>query len=129
MLVIGVAEPENGVAVDAQMEERMRRNENDENIGRRLRQAGCILEIGGLWGVNGLRQRILVRELSERPDSCRAVADRPKLYQQYSQIPFYQLYRHERTQNSLSSLFFAGFPSFVLCQVFKRYAPVPSNIW
>ncbi len=59
MLVIGVAEPDSG-ATDLQAERRLKRQRNEEIIGERLLTAGRFLEIGGVWGVNGLRQRILV---------------------------------------------------------------------
>jgi hypothetical protein len=59
MQVIGVAEPETG-AVDLQAELRLRQHENEDRIGRRLLTIGRAFEMGGVWGVNGLRQRILV---------------------------------------------------------------------
>ncbi len=60
MLVIGVAEPENGGALDAQIEARLIQHENEDRIGRRLRNVGRVLQLGGIWGLYGLRQRILV---------------------------------------------------------------------
>ena len=64
MLVIGVAEPEN--TVDEVKEEALRRRRHDtrdDQVGRVLLNVGRALEIGGVWGVNGLRQRILVSQI------------------------------------------------------------------
>lgn len=59
MMVIGVAEPENGT-VDAEAEAARRHRQYEDRIGRRLLLAGGVLETAGIWGVNGMRQRILV---------------------------------------------------------------------
>jgi hypothetical protein len=59
MMVIGVAEPENGVA-DAQIEAARRHHQYEDSIGRRLLLTGGVLETAAIWGVNGMRQRILV---------------------------------------------------------------------
>ena len=60
MMVIGVAEPENSAA-DAQLEAARRPHRYEDRIGRRLLLAGGVLESAAIWGVNGMRQRILVR--------------------------------------------------------------------
>lgn len=59
MMVIGVAEPENGIA-EAQAEAALKHREYEDRIGRRLLLAGGVLETAAIWGVNGMRQRILV---------------------------------------------------------------------
>jgi len=59
MMVIGVAEPDNGIA-EAQAEAARKHYEFEERVGRRLLLAGGMLETAAIWGVNGLRQRILV---------------------------------------------------------------------
>lgn len=61
MLVIGVAEPENPApAPEAQSE--MRRDQYEDNIGLTLASlASRCIENAGVFGVNGLRERILVR--------------------------------------------------------------------
>ncbi len=59
MQVIGVAEPENS-ASDIQAENRNRQQAGEDLIGRRLLSFGRAMEVGGVWGVNGLRQRVLV---------------------------------------------------------------------
>ncbi|KAJ9148432.1 hypothetical protein NKR23_g5130 [Pleurostoma richardsiae] len=102
MLVIGVAEPEN--SVDELRAEAFRRREHDirdERIGRALLNVGRALEIGGVWGVNGLRQRIL-------------------LYRQYAQIPFHDLFQDYRKQNTVSSAFLAGLPAFAVSHALKQ---------
>lgn len=59
MMVIGVAEPENGI--DVQAEAARKHHQYEERIGRRLLLAGGIVETTAIWGINGMRQRILVR--------------------------------------------------------------------
>lgn len=61
MLVIGVAEPENTTDdIKAEALRHRKHNQRDDDVGRVLLNVGRALEIGGVWGVNGLRQRILV---------------------------------------------------------------------
>lgn len=60
MMVIGVAEPENGIA-EAQLEAAHKHHQYEDRIGRRLLLTGAVLETAAIWGVNGMRQRILVR--------------------------------------------------------------------
>jgi hypothetical protein len=59
MLVIGVAEPENN-NMDAQAELIRKHNQHDDLIGGWALRSARILETAGIWGVNGMRQRILV---------------------------------------------------------------------
>lgn len=59
MLVIGVAEPENGIP-DVQVDAARKRTEYEDEIGMKLFWASDVLETAGVWGVNGMRQRILV---------------------------------------------------------------------
>ena len=72
MLVIGVAEPENGIP-DAQTQSLHQLERHEEDLGTALLQAGRLLVQNALWGVNGTRQRILVRPLpvsSWRTSAC-----------------------------------------------------------
>ncbi len=62
MMVIGVAEPENGIA-EAQAEAAQKHHQYEDRIGRRLLLTGGVLETAAIWGVNGMRQRILVSGL------------------------------------------------------------------
>lgn len=59
MQVIGVAEPDNSV-LDPETELRLRQDEQEDIIGRRLMYGGRLIAVAGVWGVNGFRQRILV---------------------------------------------------------------------
>lgn len=59
MMVIGVAEPENGL-IEAQAESARRHHLFEDRIGRRLLFAGGMFETSAIWGINGMRQRILV---------------------------------------------------------------------
>lgn len=75
MLVIGVAEPENpniGQEVDSQ-----RRHEaHEESIGLKLAcSAKFCVEAVGIFGVNGLRERILVRNEAKLQNAITTVVD------------------------------------------------------
>ncbi|QUC22455.1 uncharacterized protein UV8b_06696 [Ustilaginoidea virens] len=88
MLVIGVAEPENpfaGPEADSQ-----RRHESyEESTGLRLGDsARQSVEAVGIFGIHGLRQRILI-------------------YKRYSQIPFWGLFKQSQSNVSV----WAGAPS------------------
>jgi hypothetical protein len=65
MMVIGVAEPENGF-VEAQAEAARRHRQYEDRVGRRLLLAGGVFETAAIWGVNGMRQRILVSTRNSR---------------------------------------------------------------
>ncbi|KXX73219.1 hypothetical protein MMYC01_205132 [Madurella mycetomatis] len=106
MMVIGVAEPENGT-VDAEAEAARRHHQYEDRIGRRLLLAGGVLETAGIWGVNGMRQRIL-------------------LYKGYSQVTFNGMFRLVWNQQSLASYFLAGLPSFLASTVLEQLA-VPGS--
>lgn len=69
MLVIGVAEPDNGLA-EAQTESAARHHQHEERIGMACSHVGRVLEVIALWGVNGTRQRILVRNHNRLFDEC-----------------------------------------------------------
>lgn len=59
MLVIGVAEPENGIT-ESQAEAARKHQQYEEDIGHTLLKVGRVVEAAGAWGVNGVRHRILV---------------------------------------------------------------------
>lgn len=94
MTVIGVAEPDNGV-VEAQAEAAIRHHVRDDAVGRRLIFAAGILETSCIWGINGIRQRIL-------------------LYKEYSNVSFYNMFTLARREQSTSAFFFGGLPSFAV---------------
>lgn len=60
MLVIGVAETDNGGISDSQVETGLKHIRYEERIGSTLLSVGRMLEQGNVWGVIGLRQRVLV---------------------------------------------------------------------
>ncbi|KAK3684970.1 hypothetical protein B0T22DRAFT_464624 [Podospora appendiculata] len=109
MLVIGVAEPENNAAeAQRQVEVTRQYNLDQDLIGRRLLFLGGVLETVGIWGVNGMRQRIL-------------------LYKQYARVPFHELYELQRSQQSWSSYFGSGLASFIAsCALGQVSFVVPS---
>ncbi|KAG6101965.1 hypothetical protein E4U31_003504 [Claviceps sp. LM219 group G6] len=92
MLVIGVAEPDNHHAL-SESESQRRHQAYEEFIGIRLGfSAKTCVESVGIFGINGLRQRILI-------------------YKRYSQIPFWELFRQARADFSFSRDVFAGAPA------------------
>ncbi|KAG5964969.1 hypothetical protein E4U58_002990 [Claviceps cyperi] len=92
MLVIGVAEPDNPHAL-SESESQRRHEAHEESIGLRLGfSAKTCVEAVGIFGINGLRQRILI-------------------YKRYSQIPFWDLFRQARADFSISRDLFAGAPA------------------
>ncbi|KAL2760659.1 hypothetical protein ACRALDRAFT_1066858 [Sodiomyces alcalophilus JCM 7366] len=99
MQVIGVAEPDTGPST-AEFDSVRRYVAFEENMGQRLLRLGRILEVGGLWGVNGLRSRILI-------------------YKRYADISFFDLFKQERRQGSTWNLLVAGLPMFLVGHVFK----------
>ncbi|KAK4157630.1 hypothetical protein C8A00DRAFT_29476 [Chaetomidium leptoderma] len=107
MMVIGVAEPENGIA-EAQIEAALKHRQYEDRIGRRLLLAGGVLETAAIWGVNGMRQRIL-------------------LYKPYSQTTFYGMFQLAWSQQSLASFLFGGLPSFLASTVLEQLAVVPGS--
>lgn len=96
MLVIGVVESENTIdELRAEHQRRQAHDEHDESIGNNLEWAARVCELGGVWGVGGMRQRIL-------------------LYRSYSHVPFSSLVHVERQTQSSTSLCLHGLPAFVL---------------
>ncbi|KAK1243744.1 hypothetical protein MKX08_001882 [Trichoderma sp. CBMAI-0020] len=93
MFIIGIAEPENpGPEVDSQR----RHGAYEEAIGLRLASSAkrCV-EAVGVFGINGLRDRILI-------------------YKRYSKIPFWELYQQARRDFSFSRDIFPGAPANLL---------------
>ncbi|KAH6611230.1 hypothetical protein Trco_001250 [Trichoderma cornu-damae] len=93
MFIIGIAEPENpGPEVDSQR----RHGAYEEAIGLKLASSAkrCV-EAVGVFGVNGLRDRILI-------------------YKRYSEIPFWELYQQARRGFSFSRDILPGAPANLL---------------
>ncbi|KAJ4417422.1 hypothetical protein N0V82_006189 [Gnomoniopsis sp. IMI 355080] len=96
MLVIGVVESENTFdELRAEHQRRHAHERHDEAVGRNLEWAARVCELGGVWGIGGMRQRIL-------------------LYQDYSHVPFSRLFQFERRRQSATSLWLHGLPAFVV---------------
>ncbi|KAK0739627.1 hypothetical protein B0T21DRAFT_284979 [Apiosordaria backusii] len=100
MMVIGVAEPENGPD-DAQAISSYRHDAYEDEWGRKLLNLGGILDTACVWGVNGMRQRIL-------------------LYKRYSQVPFKETFVLARQDQSLAAHLFSGLPAFGLNAAIDR---------
>ncbi|KAI1498224.1 hypothetical protein F5X99DRAFT_420771 [Biscogniauxia marginata] len=113
MLVIGVAEPENGSNA-AEAESARQHHEYESDTGRSLHLVGRALIIAGIWGVHGIRQRILV-------------------YKEHASLPFLKLLHTEYTTHSYMRLCFAGLPAFVTVQSLrwcsKSTKRARENIW
>ncbi|GJC93447.1 hypothetical protein ColKHC_02273 [Colletotrichum higginsianum] len=99
MQVIGVAEPDNTPS-SAEVDSVRRYFNYEDAVGTRLLRFGRALEIAGVWGINGMRLRIL-------------------LYKRYADISFFELLQHERKQRSLSGALLTGLPTFIGGHVFK----------
>ncbi|POS69741.1 hypothetical protein DHEL01_v211865 [Diaporthe helianthi] len=101
MLVIGVVEAENSIdEVRAERARRIAHLQHDARLARRFEWASRACELAGVWGIAGLRQRIL-------------------LYQEYSHVPFPQLPWHELQQRSLGKLLWDGLPAFVVANAME----------
>ncbi|KAI3325048.1 hypothetical protein HD806DRAFT_533644 [Xylariaceae sp. AK1471] len=93
MLVIGVAEPDNA-GVNSFVAEASRLHHEFENAtGKHFLRMGRLLVVAGIWGVHGVRQRILV-------------------YKETARFPFIEMMQRETRTHSASQLLFAGMPSF-----------------
>lgn len=101
MLVIGVVEAEN--SIDEVRAERARLNahlQHDTRLARRFEWASRACELAGVWGIAGLRQRIL-------------------LYREYAHVPVTRLVQHELQQRSLGKLLWDGLPAFVVANAME----------
>lgn len=99
MQVIGVAEPDNTPSA-AEVDSVRRYFNYEDAVGTRLLRFGRALEIGGVWGINGMRLRIL-------------------LYKRYADISFFELLQNEIGNRSLASALGTGLPTFLGGHVFK----------
>ncbi|KAG8407268.1 hypothetical protein J3458_020758 [Metarhizium acridum] len=101
MLVIGVAEPENPYS-GSEVESQRRHEAYEESMGLQLAiPARACIESMGVFGVHGLRQRILI-------------------YKRYSQIPFWELFQRARTDFSFTRDVLAGAPTALLNNYVER---------
>ncbi|KAI1366602.1 hypothetical protein F5Y08DRAFT_301092 [Xylaria arbuscula] len=93
MLVIGVAEQDPGASTNSAADTTRLHNEYENSTGRHFLRLGRILVVTGIWGVHGVRQRILV-------------------YRTTATIPFIDMMQRERRIHTTSQLLSAGMPSF-----------------
>ncbi|KAH8652347.1 hypothetical protein BX600DRAFT_472384 [Xylariales sp. PMI_506] len=100
MLVIGVAEPENSSAESLEIALAQKHRDGENALGRLLLSIGRVAGVFGIWGVHGVRQRIMV-------------------YQPYSHVEFMKLAHYERTQRSLADILLTGLPSFAGMQAIR----------
>ncbi|KAI2623462.1 hypothetical protein GGS21DRAFT_534214 [Xylaria nigripes] len=110
MLVIGVAEPESShTGVDS-----ARLHRDYENAtGRQFLRLGRMLVVAGVWGVHGVRQRIMV-------------------YKETARLPFLDMMLREGRTHALSQLLFAGMPSFFSAwslQWCSKSAVARNHVW
>ncbi|KAF9880974.1 hypothetical protein CkaCkLH20_01124 [Colletotrichum karsti] len=99
MQVIGVAESDNAPST-AEVDSVRRYFNYEDAVGTRLLRFGRALEIGGVWGINGMRLRIL-------------------LYKRYADISFFELLQKEIGQRSIASSLGTGLPTFLSGHAFK----------
>ncbi|KAI1813985.1 hypothetical protein GGS20DRAFT_444391 [Poronia punctata] len=93
MLVIGVAEPDNPAANNFVAEASRIHQEFENATGRNYLRLGRLLVLTGIWGVHGVRQRIMV-------------------YRDTAMLPFIDMMQREWRIHSPLKLLCAGMPSF-----------------
>lgn len=85
-------------------------DKNQETItGLRMMEAGRSVLVAGVWGVMGLRRRILVRSMSYFWDP----ANRLQLYRPYTAMGIVDSLKHERMTCSIPTMLFSGMPAVV----------------
>ncbi|KAI0444587.1 hypothetical protein F4803DRAFT_511218 [Xylaria telfairii] len=114
MLVIGVAEQDPGGPSNSILDSTRLHNEYENHTGRQFLRLGRVLVVVGIWGVHGVRQRILV-------------------YKNAARFPFLDLMQSEIRTHSASQLLFAGMPSFFSAWSLQWYSRtseiVRDNFW
>ncbi|KAI1138834.1 hypothetical protein F5Y05DRAFT_352152 [Hypoxylon sp. FL0543] len=100
MLVIGVAEPENGGISAADLELAKQYQEYESDTGKTLYQLGTSLGILSTWGVLNIRRRILV-------------------YKRQADASFFRLIQAEYRTHSLLQLCFSGYPCHLIMHVLR----------
>ncbi|KAI0420137.1 hypothetical protein F5X98DRAFT_36852 [Xylaria grammica] len=114
MLVIGVAEPDPGGSSSSSSDPARLHNEYENSTGRHFLRLGRVLVVAGIWGVHGVRQRILV-------------------YKETARFPFLEMMQRERKTHGVSQLLFSGMPSFFgawSLQWYSRTSEIArDNLW
>ncbi|KAI1466410.1 uncharacterized protein F4812DRAFT_78050 [Daldinia caldariorum] len=100
MLVIGVAEPENGGISLAEQEITRQYHEYESDTGKTLYQAGSTLGIICTWGVLNIRRRILV-------------------YKRHADVSFFRMIQAERRNHSVLQLCSAGYPCHLVMHALR----------
>ncbi|KAI0865986.1 hypothetical protein F4860DRAFT_458446 [Xylaria cubensis] len=103
MLVIGVAEQDPGGPSNSAGDSTRLHNEYENSTGRHFLRLGRVLVVVGIWGVHGVRQRILV-------------------YKKAARFPFLDLLHSEIRTHSAPQLLFAGMPSFLTAWSLQWYS-------
>ncbi len=109
MLVIGVAEQDPGASTSAAADTARLHNEYENSTGRYFLRLGRILVVAGIWGVHGVRQRILV---SPPSGMSQPILTKYQVYKETARLPFLDMMQRERRTHAASQLLFAGMPSF-----------------
>ncbi|KAG9255424.1 uncharacterized protein F5Z01DRAFT_653073 [Emericellopsis atlantica] len=109
MLVVGVAEPDNPHAA-SELEEKRQHYAYESHLGQRMIWAtNRCFEMVGVFGVAGLRQRLLV-------------------YSKFSQIPCYELWQSRWDLSPVRDMF-PGVPSSLLAHYIERRFLPPWTPW
>ncbi|KAI0452244.1 hypothetical protein F5B21DRAFT_484007 [Xylaria acuta] len=109
MLVIGVAEQDPGGPSSSVGDTTRLHNEYENSTGRHFLRLGRVLVVAGIWGVHGVRQRILV-------------------YKSAARFPFLDLMQREIRTHSASQLLFAGMPSFFSAWSLQWYSRTSETV-
>jgi len=122
MQVTGVVEDSQAAT---QKQHQLKIDKNQETFtGLRLLEFGRAVFIGGIWGVLGLRKRILVR----LPTHLQTTTDTMELYKPYSDIGVLQIMQHEASKYSIHRLLVAGLPAVLTYHVCDWVLPVAGTI-
>lgn len=111
MVVIGVAEPDLPKA-EPNIDSQRRHDAYEERMGRRIDSiARHCVELVGIFGITGLRQRILVRKTITVKFSlviyCSHIS---QIYRRYSEVPFADLFQNARRELSFRRDILPGGP-------------------
>ncbi|KAI1126064.1 hypothetical protein F5Y10DRAFT_245784 [Nemania abortiva] len=114
MLVIGVAEQDPSASSRLVANSTELYNDYENITGKRFLRLGRVLVITGIWGIHGVRQRILV-------------------YKEAARFPFLDLIQREALAHTTSQLLFAGMPSFFSAWSLQWYSRASElfrqNVW
>ena len=101
---------EDSIAARVRQKEALMLKNYETLTGLRLMEGGRAFLVAGVWGVHGLRRRILVSRSCVK-GVVFVVTNHHKLYQPYSQLTILQIFKQERDQSSFGHMLFAGMPT------------------